>query len=138
MLDDSFMREFPIYSRRVQFHETDMAGVVHFSRILTYVEEAEHELMQGMGVPAMNVDGGFPKVRVAVEYSAPLRNGDEFEVKMKLVNIGETSLTWGFGIFVSEGLCVKGKLKTVLIDKSGKSKSIPSGWREVFGGYLTE
>jgi acyl-CoA thioesterase FadM len=38
------------YKRRVQFADTDLAGVVHFSWIAKYMEEAEHALWRDAGL----------------------------------------------------------------------------------------
>src|SRR5689334_6065032 len=38
------------YTRRVQFSETDMAGIVHFSAYFRFMEEAEHALWRAAGV----------------------------------------------------------------------------------------
>ena len=36
--------------RRVQFYETDAAGIVHFSTYFRYMEEAEHALWRDAGM----------------------------------------------------------------------------------------
>ena len=36
--------------RRVQFYETDMAGIVHFSWFFRYLEEAEHAMWREAGL----------------------------------------------------------------------------------------
>ena len=36
--------------RRVQFYETDAAGMVHFSWFFRYMEEAEHALWREAGL----------------------------------------------------------------------------------------
>ena len=38
------------YRRRVQFAETDLAGLVHFSMFFRYMEEAEHALWRAAGL----------------------------------------------------------------------------------------
>jgi YbgC/YbaW family acyl-CoA thioester hydrolase len=74
------------YTRRVQFAETDLAGMVHFSWYLRYVEEAEHALWRAAGLsihdPAAGV--GFPRVAFSIEYHAPLHFEDEFEVDIRI------------------------------------------------------
>lgn len=37
------------FERRVEFCETDAAGIVHFSSLLQYVEQAEHALLRSVG-----------------------------------------------------------------------------------------
>lgn len=74
------------YPRRVQFAETDLAGMVHFSWYLRYVEEAEHALWRAAGLsihdPSSGV--GFPRVAFSIEYHAPLHFEDEFEVDIRI------------------------------------------------------
>ena len=41
--------------RRVQFYETDMAGIVHFSWFFRYLEEAEHAMWRAAG---LSIAGG--------------------------------------------------------------------------------
>ena len=40
-------------SRRVEFRDTDAAGIMHFSTYFTYMEEAEHELFRRLGTTVM-------------------------------------------------------------------------------------
>jgi acyl-CoA thioesterase FadM len=68
-----------LYQRRVAFADTDAAGVVHFSRLLCYVEEAEHALLAELKIPLMGDDkdgGGWPRVHIDCNYFAPLRPAD--------------------------------------------------------------
>ena len=36
--------------RRVEFCETDMAGIVHFSNFYKWMEQAEHEFFRSLGL----------------------------------------------------------------------------------------
>ncbi len=38
------------YRRLVQFAETDMGGIVHFSNFFRYMEEAEHAMLRSFGL----------------------------------------------------------------------------------------
>ena len=51
-------------SRRVQFYETDAAGIVHFSCFYRYMEEAEHALWRaaGLSINPTHPVVGFPRV----------------------------------------------------------------------------
>ena len=84
------------YARRVQFHETDLAGLVHFSWYLRYMEEAEHALWRsvGMSIAAKDSEVGFPRVSVACDYKAPLHFEDEFEVEIRVEAIGRRSINY--------------------------------------------
>ncbi len=124
------MKEFPIYKRRVQFADTDLAGIVHFSKILCYVEEAEHFVMQELSVPPVAKLGGFPKVHVDCDYRSPLRFGDDVEIQIQLENIGARSLTWNFTVRVADLISAEGSMVTVYVTSMGKSEVIPSVYKD--------
>ena len=35
--------------RKIEFSDTDMAGIVHFSRFFIFMETAEHEFLRSLG-----------------------------------------------------------------------------------------
>jgi acyl-CoA thioesterase FadM len=53
-----------VYDRRVQFAETDLAGIVHFSWYFRYIEEAEHALWRaaGLSISPPRAEMGWPRV----------------------------------------------------------------------------
>lgn len=72
-------------SRRVEFAETDCAGIAHFSVYFRYFEEAEHAFLRSLGlsVHAPLDDGhvlGFPRLAVRCEYSRSLRFEDVVQI----------------------------------------------------------
>ncbi|MGH7542115.1 MAG: acyl-CoA thioesterase [Gemmatimonadota bacterium] len=73
-------------TRRVEFADTDTAGVVHFSAFFRYMEEAEHAFYRSFGGVAYtwHEEGaiGMPRVSAGCEYLAPLRYGDEVEIRI--------------------------------------------------------
>lgn len=72
--------------RRVEFSETDMAGIVHFSNFFRYMETAEHGFYRSLGfsVTLNNFDPplGFPRVHAACDYKKPLRFEDLLEIHL--------------------------------------------------------
>ena len=76
---------FP-YRRRVDFAETDMAGIAHFSNYFRWIEAAESALLREIGVDLTASDGttdyGWPRVRASCSYHEPLRYGDELEIQL--------------------------------------------------------
>jgi acyl-CoA thioester hydrolase len=98
--------------RRVQFHETDAAGVVHFSRYFLYMEEAEHALWRaaGLSIHPRGAEVGWPRVAAAFEYHRALRFEDEFEVWIRIVAIDERTISYAClltrdGTRVASGRC---------------------------------
>ncbi|MEZ5317538.1 MAG: thioesterase family protein [Vicinamibacterales bacterium] len=84
------------YRRRAEFAETDMAGMVHFSVYLRYVEEAEHAMWRAAGLNIADPASpyGFPRIAFSIEYHAPLRFQDEFEVHIQVTEVRERSLRY--------------------------------------------
>lgn len=88
--------------RRVEFSETDMAGIVHYSNFFRYMEAAEHEFFRvlGFSIVTRTVDApvGWPRVHAECDYKQPLRFEDEFEVHMLVMEKRSKSLSYQFRI----------------------------------------
>lgn len=91
--------EFKI-TRRVEFSDTDMAGIVHYSNFFRYMETAEHAFFRSLGysIVTQQVDPpvGWPRVRAECEYKSPLRFEDEVEVHMLVAEKKSKALTYLF------------------------------------------
>lgn len=74
------------YRRRVEFADTDTAGVAHFAVFYRYMEEAEHALYRALGERAYRWGSdrveGMPRVAASCEFLAPARYGDELEITL--------------------------------------------------------
>ena len=86
--------------RRVEFCETDMAGIVHYSNFFRYMEVAEHEFFRSLGfsVVTRQVDPpvGWPRVHAECDYQQPLKFEDEVEVHMLVSQKKSKSLSYLF------------------------------------------
>ncbi|HEX9945248.1 MAG TPA: thioesterase family protein [Thermoanaerobaculia bacterium] len=125
------MREITV-RRRVEFVDTDMSGIVHFSRFLVFMENAEHAFLKaiGTGVQWRDEEGreiGWPRVSVSCDYLSPARFGDELEVHLRVQRKGIRSMTYGFEVSCGGTTLAKGRTTCaccVLDDPSG-IKAIP-------------
>lgn len=83
-------------TRRVQFHETDAAGVVHFSRYFQYMEEVEHALWRaaGLSIHPRHADVGWPRVHASFDYHRALRFEEEFEAWIRIVAMDERTIRY--------------------------------------------
>ena len=88
------------YHRRVQFAETDMAGMVHFSWYFRYMEEAEHAMWRhaGLSIASHTDDLRFPRIAASFEYRTPLRFEDEFEVVIRIYAIGSREIRYACSV----------------------------------------
>jgi acyl-CoA thioester hydrolase len=121
------------YKRRVQFAETDLEGIVHFSWFFRYMEEAEHALWRaaGMTVARAGLEMGWPRISATFEFKSPLRFEDEFEVAVRIVTMSRRSIQYGHVVTRGSTLVGTGSVTTVCVSKTPdgdmKSMEIPQG-----------
>lgn len=83
------MADFRPYRRRAYYYETDRMDIVHHSNYVRWLEEARIDLMEQAGCPfAVTEKMGIvsPVLSVETHYKYPVRFGDEFEVKCRLLS----------------------------------------------------
>jgi YbgC/YbaW family acyl-CoA thioester hydrolase len=97
----------------VQFHETDLAGVVHFSRYFTYMEEAEHALWRaaGLSIHPRHAEIVWPRVEAALEFHRALRFEQEFEVRIRIVAIDERTISYACQVAREGARIATGRMK---------------------------
>jgi 4-hydroxybenzoyl-CoA thioesterase/acyl-CoA thioester hydrolase len=87
-------------SRFVEFSDTDMAGIMHFSAYFRYMEAAEHELLRSLGLSVYSqIDGksvSFPRVAASCQFHSPARCEDVLEIDVTVRRVGAKSITYGF------------------------------------------
>src|SRR5204862_5530715 len=73
-------------TRQVQFSETDMAGLMHFSNFFRFMETAEHGFYRSLGFSVVDLSRhprfGWPRVHAECDYKKPLRFEDMVEVQV--------------------------------------------------------
>jgi YbgC/YbaW family acyl-CoA thioester hydrolase len=119
------------YPRRVQFAETDLAGIVHFSWMFRYMEEAEHALWRaaGLSVAKAGSDLGWPRVSAAFDFRNPLRFEEEFEVVVRLAEVRTRALHYEHTIVRGGTVIGTGTITSVCVrhmpDGSLETRAIP-------------
>jgi 4-hydroxybenzoyl-CoA thioesterase/acyl-CoA thioester hydrolase len=96
--------------RRVEFRDTDAAGIAHFSAFFFWMESVEHELLRAAGIAvidrdASGVEASWPRVSSTCDYTSSVRFGDELDVVAGVEAVGRSSVTYGFR-FSHDGLPV--------------------------------
>ena len=85
--------------RRVEFSETDMAGIVHFSNFFRYMEAAEHGFFRSLGmsiVAPVQPPLGWPRVHAKCDFKHPLHFEDEVEIHLLVSEKRSKSITYCF------------------------------------------
>lgn len=141
------MASFLERTRRVEFVETDMAGIVHFSSFYIWMEQIEHEFFrsQGLSIVRHLEDGstiGWPRVSAQCRFESPARYEDILTVRLTVQRIGVKSLTFDVVFRNSERVIARGSMKTVCcIVRPGhglESIEIPDEYRAKFEEHPAE
>ena len=127
--------------RRVEFSETDMAGIMHFSNFFRFMETAEHAFFRSLDfsiAPRQFADGqakvGWPRVHASCDYHKPLRFEDMVEIHLLVAEKKSKAITYQFVFrrFTGESAdeVARGRLTVVCVafdETTGtmKSTSIP-------------
>src|SRR3954466_7334496 len=117
--------------RRIQFSETDMAGIVHFSNFFRMMEEVEHAFFRSVGLSvSMQHDGmhvGWPRVSTSCEFFGPVRFEDEVKLRLRVVKLGDKSFSSEGDFLLAGKRMALGKTTSVCCElrPDGTMKSIP-------------
>ena len=117
-------------SRRVEFHDTDAAGIVHFVTFFEWMEEAEHELLRHLGLSVITQDEhgtiSWPRVHASCDYQTSLKFEEVVGVEVGVERLGRSSVTYGMRFSKDGARIAVGKLVVVCcrIDASNLSRSI--------------
>src|SRR4249920_3378107 len=72
--------------RRVEFSDTDMAGIMHYSNFFRFMETAEHGFYRSLGFSVVMLETNphlvWPRVHAECDYKKPLRFEDMVEIHL--------------------------------------------------------
>ena len=89
-----------VYTRRVDFGDTDMAGIMHFSNYFRYMEAAETAFLRERGLSVhwseAGANYGFPRVSVACDYARPVKFEDELQIAVIVEKLGTKSIQYRY------------------------------------------
>jgi acyl-CoA thioester hydrolase len=105
--------------RRVQFYETDLAGIVHSSWFFRYMEEAEHALWRaaGLSIATFGEETGYPRLAAQCQFHAPLRFEDEFEVRIRVAEMTRRTMRYECRIVLGATLVASGSTTIACVSK---------------------
>ncbi len=136
--------EFTI-TRRVQFSETDLAGIVHFSNYFKMMEEVEHAFFRSVGLSVSmqhdDIHVGWPRVSASCEFFGPVKFEDEIELKLRVGRVGDKSFSYEVEFLVEGTRVALGKTTSVCcsVDRGEvRSISIPQAIRAKLTGVSGE
>ena len=117
------------YRRVVQFAETDLAGIVHFSTMFRYMEEAEHAMWRSVGLTIAERDGpfGWPRLSAAMEFRNPLRFEDELDITVRIAALKTRTINYEFVLSCGASLAAAGSIVCICARKQpdGSMRATP-------------
>jgi 4-hydroxybenzoyl-CoA thioesterase/acyl-CoA thioester hydrolase len=143
--------------RRVEFRDTDAAGIAHFSSLLVYMEQAEHDLFRSLelsvfpqhrtgdepcqsGPDAPPVT--WPRVHISMDFLGPARFEDLLTIQVEISRLGATSVSFEHKISGPSGDVAKGTSISVCCQIESETthrlikRSIPDSIREKLSQFV--
>jgi YbgC/YbaW family acyl-CoA thioester hydrolase len=106
-----------VTTRRVEFGDTDMAGIMHFPNFFRFMEAAETDFLHARGLSVTWVqDGvryGFPRVSVGCDFAKPARFEDVLTVAVAVERVGRKSVSYRFDFSRGEDSIATGRITAV-------------------------
>lgn len=113
------MGESFVTHRRIEFCETDAAGIIHFSSFFCYMEQAEHAFLRSLGTSVIQAleDGShlsWPRVHAECDFVSAVRFEDVLKISVWVARLGSKSVSYRFDFFDSlDKLVAKGLVTAV-------------------------
>lgn len=128
---------------KVHFGDIDQAGIVYYPRFLHKFHVALEEFFSdelGIDYPTLVLRHriGLPTVHLETDFKRSLRYGDAFEVEIRVRSLGETSITFGYTVYLEDQqeISATGHNITVCLDMvSFQKRQIPNWLREKLDDY---
>src|SRR5262249_15915960 len=131
-------------TRRVEFGDTDMAGIVHFARFFAFMEAAECEFLRSLGLSVV-MDWecervSVPRVSASCDYLRPARFEDGLTIAGGVRKVGGKAARQGCEFFKNDesDVIARGQLTAVCCrvgaDRAIESRRIPDSIRARLGG----
>ena len=125
-------------SRRVEYAQTDAAGIVHYTEYFKYMESAEHEFFRSINASVSMLHGdrhlSWPRVSCSFDFLQPLYFEDEFDIELSVERLGGKSVTFLAHIIHDGKPIATGKSTSVCCEmdhpEGMRSVAIPEDLRE--------
>ena len=87
-----------VTTRRVEFSDTDAAGIMHFAAFFRMMEQAEHDLLRSVGLSVVQHDAegtlSWPRVNAKCDFESAARFEELLTIEVRIARLGERSVTY--------------------------------------------
>lgn len=123
-----------VTTRRVEFSDTDAAGIMHFAAFFRMMEQAEHDLLRSVGLSVVMHDAvgniSWPRVNAKCDFQSAARFEELLEIEVRITRLGKRSVTYSHRFLRGGEQLASGEVTSVCCRirerKSPKSITIPS------------
>jgi acyl-CoA thioester hydrolase len=118
-----------VTTRRVEFSDTDAAGIMHFAAFFRMMEQAEHDLLRSVGLSVVQheVEGtlSWPRVAARCEFQSAARFEDLLQIEVRIVRLGEKSITYAHRFIRDDQTLASGEITAVCCRMQGHGPPAP-------------
>jgi acyl-CoA thioesterase FadM len=119
--------------RRIEWIDTDAAGIFHWTAVCRLAEAAEAALHTALGIEHFTF-GATPRVSVQFDFKRSLRFNDQVETVLAVQHVGTTSVRYAVTVSGADGVVAEGHLTACLI---ARDTGTPEAWPEDVRRLLT-
>ncbi len=131
-------------SIKVCFSDIDNAGIVYYPRFIHYFHLAMEEFFaEEIGIDYADVlhrhNLSLPTVHLESDFRRRLRYGDRISMEVRVIHIGQSSITWGYRGYRrdEEEMVVEGQNVTVCVRTDTFDKiNVPEWLRQGLASYM--
>ena len=105
-----------VLRRRIEWMDTDAAGIYHWTTVFRLAEAAEAALHTALGIADFTF-GATPRVAVQATFARSLKFNDPVDVELAVRSLGRTSVEYALTISAEGDVAAQGSVKSVLIDR---------------------
>lgn len=136
------------YRKRVEFADTDVAGIMHFSNFFKFMEITEHAFYRSLGfsVHPFHGDGespqvGWPRGQASADFRLPLHFEEEIEIELLVEEIRNRTVKYFFQFWKNPDsesgkvVAATGRFTVICVSMDAETRrmkavAIPGEWRE--------
>lgn len=137
------------YRRRVEFADTDVAGIMHFSNFFRFMEVAEHAFYRSLGFSVHPFQRespespkvGWPRGHASADFRLPLYFEEEVEIELLIEEIRNRTIGYYFNFWknpdseTEREVAATGRFTVICVSfdaetRRMKAVAIPPEWRE--------
>ena len=125
-----------VFTLRVYYEDTDLAGIVYYANYLKFIERARSEYVRKLGIDQVDLKDRegivFAVRRVEADYLSPARFDDELQVTTVPQAVQGARIVLRQEVTRAGTVLFTALVTLVALDESGRARRMPADIRRVF------